>query len=332
MRLERLRKLMLTRGGGTTLQEIAVALEVSPRSARRYLERFQSDFELEQVPSPSRASSWRVKAIERPRKIGLRRAQCYALLATRRLFEPMRGSALFDEIDEAVRDLVTLANRPGRGPNAGLVDTEVEERFVHLPAEPANYAARADDVDVFYHAVADLHPVDCRHHPIGGDERGLTLHPYAMVLYQDAIYVVAAEPGQTPDDAMAFPLDELHDATLRPSERFALPSGFHLRRYYQGRFGLFPSTRKTRIVVDFEPRAAARVRHRQVHPSQRLSNLRSGGLRLTLQVDDVERVAQWVLGFGSGARVIEPDSLRQLVMQELKAALSLYRDRGSTEP
>jgi predicted DNA-binding transcriptional regulator YafY len=331
MRLERLRKLMLTRGGGTTLQEIAVALEVSPRSARRYLERFQSDFELEQVPSPSRASLWRVKAIERPRKIGLRRAQCYALLATRRLFEPMRGSALFDEIDEAVRDLVTLANRPGRGPNAGLVDTEVEERFVHLPAEPANYAARAEDIDVFYHAVADLHPVDCRHHPIGGDERGLTLHPYAMVLYQDAIHVVAAEPGQNPDDAMAFPLDELHDATLRAAERFALPAGFHLRRYYQGRFGLFSSTRKTRIVVDFEPGVAARVRHRQIHPSQRLSNLRSGGLRVTLQVDDVERVARWVLGFGSGARVIEPDSLRQLVMQELKAALSLYRDRGSTE-
>ena len=331
MRLERLRKLMLARGGGTTLQEIAVALEVSPRSARRYLERFQSDFELEQVPSPSRASLWRVKAIERPRKIGLRRAQCYALLATRRLFEPMRGSALFDEIDEAVRDLVTLANRPGRGPNAGLVDTEVEERFVHLPAEPANYAARAEDIDVFYHAVADLHPVDCRHHPVGGDERGLTLYPYAMVLYQDAIYVVAAEPDQHPDDATAFPLDELHDATLRPSERFALPSGFHLRRYYQGRFGLFPSTRKTRIVVDFEPSVAAHVRHRQIHPSQRLSNLRSGGLRVTLQVDDVERVARWVLGFGSGARVIEPDSLRQLVIQELKAALSLYRDRGSTE-
>lgn len=315
-----------------TLQEIAGALGVTTRSARRYLERFdQHEFELEQVPSPTRALLWRVKPVERPRKIGLRRAQCYGLLATRRLFEPMRGSAVFDEIDIAVRALLTLANRPGRGPNAGMVDTALEERFVHLPAEPADYRDRTEEIDVFYHAVANLRPVSCRHQLPTGEESLEVLHPYAMVLYQDALHVVAAEVGGNPEDARVYPLEDLHDATLSATEHFSLPEGFNLRRFYQGRFGLFPSARKTRIVVDFAPTAAASVRHRQVHPSQRISSLRTGGVRLTLQVDDIEPVARWILGFGSQARVIEPESLRKHVIQQLQAALSLYRDRGGTE-
>jgi predicted DNA-binding transcriptional regulator YafY len=315
-----------------TLQEIAGALDVTTRSARRYLERFdQHEFELEQVPSPTRALLWRVKPVERPRKIGLRRAQCYGLLATRRLFEPMRGSAVFDEIDIAVRALLTLANRPGRGPNAGMVDTALEERFVHLPAEPADYRDRTEEVDVFYHAVADLRPVACRHRPPTGDESQKILHPYALVLYQDALHVVAAEAGGDPQDVRVYPLDELEDATFSATEHFLLPEDFNLRRFYQGRFGLFPASRKTRVVVDFDPTAAATVRRRQVHPSQRVSALRTGGVRLTLQVDDIETVAQWILGFGSHARVIEPESLRKQVIQQLQAALSLYRDRGGTD-
>lgn len=331
-RLELLRKLLLQRARGMTLQEIAGALDVTTRSARRYLERFdQHEFELEQVPSPTRALLWRVKPVERPRKIGLRRAQCYGLLATRRLFEPMRGSAVFDEIDIAIRGLLTLANRPGRGPNAGMVDTALEERFVHLPAEPGDYRDRTEEVDVFYHAVADLRPVFCQHRPPGGDECPKVLHPYALVLFQDALHVVAAEAGGDPEDARVYPLEDLEDATLSATEHFLLPEDFSLRRFYQGRFGLFLASRKTRVVVDFDATVAPAVRRRQVHPSQRLSSLRTGGIRLTLQVDDIETVTQWILGFGSHARVIEPESLRNQVIQQLQAALSLYRDRGGPD-
>jgi predicted DNA-binding transcriptional regulator YafY len=339
-RIDLLRNLLLQRARGMTLQEIAEALDVTTRSARRYLHQIhQHEFELEQVPSQTRAPLWRVKPVERPRKIGLRRAQSYALLATRRLFEPMRGSAVFDEIDLAVRNLLTLANRPGRGPNAGMVDTALEDRFVHLPAVPADYRNQAEEIDVFYHAVADLRPVTCRHRPPFGEESNKTLHPYAMVLYQDAIYVVAAEVESQATSADAervaaqtYPLEELHDASLSAVDRFELPADFDLRGYYQGRFGLFPSSRKTRVVVDFDGTAASKLRHRQIHPTQRLSTLRGGGLRITFQVDDIDSVAEWVLGFGSRARVIEPEELRQYVIRELRGALSLYRDRLATDP
>lgn len=326
-RIDLLRNLLLQRSRGMTLHEIAQALSVTTRSARRYLQQIHDqEFELEQVPSPTRAPLWRVKPVERPRKIGLRRAQSYALLAARRLFEPLRGSALYDEIDIAIRSLLTIANRPGRGPNAGMVDTALEDRFVHLPAEPADYGTHTEEIDVFYHAVADLHPVTCRHRLPSGDEVNRILHPYAMVLYQDALFVIAADPDR-PDAPSTLPLHELHDAALQASEHFVLPADFNLRQYYQGRFGLSLTSRRVRVVVDFDASAADEVRHRQVHPTQRTSVLRGGGLRVTLQVDDLRTVAPWVLAFGSHVRVIEPDELRRLVIGELRSALKLYRDR-----
>jgi predicted DNA-binding transcriptional regulator YafY len=286
----------------------------------------ERDFELEQVAALTRAPLWRLRPDDRPRKIGLRRAQAYAFLAARRLFEPMRGSALFDEIDLALRSVLTLANRPGRGPNAGVVDAHLEDRFVYFPADPVDYSARTEEVDVLYHAVADLRPVHCRYRPPFGEERTIILHPFGMVLYRDAIYAVGSEQGVTTIEV--FPLEDLYDASVTNAGRFDLPEGFDLNDFYQGRFGLWRAESRVRVVVDFDASAAHEVRKRRFHPTQRLSAQRGGGVRLTMFVSDVERVASWVLAFGSRVRVVEPDELRKLVIRELRGAVARYRDRS----
>jgi len=323
---------MLNRAGGASLSDIAEDLNVTPRSARRYLKEFSKEFEIEKVLTRGGATRWRVKSVERPKNIGLRRTQCYALLATRRLFHSMHGSSLYLEFERAVDDLMVLANRPGRGPNAGLIDSGMEERFLHMPAEPADYADQSDDLDVFYHAVVELRSVQCSLRssaPTEITETPMTLHPYAMVLYQDGIHIVAADASQPKNEARVFQLHDLRNATLQTTERFELPEGFNLQSLYQGQFGLFPSSRTTKVVVDLDAWVADAVRHRQVHPSQKVSNQRGGGLRITFDLGDVGSVAKWVLGFGSHARVIGPKVLRDLVINELAAALTNYRESSA---
>ncbi|PIE20529.1 MAG: hypothetical protein CSA66_00465 [Proteobacteria bacterium] len=68
-----------------TLQDIADALDVTTRSARRYLKQIHEfEFELEQVPSTTRALLWRVKPVERPRARRRRRGH------PRRHLHPLR--------------------------------------------------------------------------------------------------------------------------------------------------------------------------------------------------------------------------------------------------
>ena len=310
-----------------TLQEIADKLAVTTRSARRYLQELSREYDLEKDPNRKGPPLRRLSPEERPRKISLRRTQAYALLAARRLFEPMQGSTLYEEIDLAIRNLMAVANRPGRGPNAGVADARLEERFLHLPLAPKDYRDRTDELDVLYQSVADLRPMTCRYRDSRGETSQVTMHPYAMVLYKDAIYAVGKHLGH--GDVRTFALDRMSDAEFSTTERFELPPDFDVQQYFQGQFGIWRGKDKIRVVVDFAPRVADYVRSRRVHPTQKLSALRGGGVRLTMTVGDTTEVASWVLGFGETARVVEPEDLRRRVIDELKGALALYRDRNA---
>jgi predicted DNA-binding transcriptional regulator YafY len=309
-----------------SLQEIADALQVTTRSARRYLKEVRREFELEKDGARSGAPLWRLRPDERPRKVELRRTQTYALLAARRLFEPMRGSALYDEIDLAIKNLTSLANRPGRGPNAGVADARLEERFLHLPFAPKDYSAKTEELDVLYQAVADLRPMSCQYKDAKGQTTSIVIHPYAMVLYKDAIYAVGRHMAS--DEIRTFALDRMSDAEFSTTDRFELPVDFHIDSWFQGQFGIWRGKDKVRVVIDFAPKVADYVRSRRIHPSQKVSSLRGGGVRLTMLIGDTTEVASWILGFGETARVVEPEALRTRVIQELRGALALYRDRS----
>jgi predicted DNA-binding transcriptional regulator YafY len=168
-----------------TIYELAAELSVSPRSLRRYLVEVKRELDLASVtPRPGGPSLWRLAPGEAVRKVEVRRTQAYALLAARRLFEPMKGSALYDEIHLASEKLLGVARRPGRGPNAGVADARLEERFLYLPFAPKDYGAKTEELDDVVQAVADLRPLTLRYRrPKDGREERI-VYPYAMVLYR----------------------------------------------------------------------------------------------------------------------------------------------------
>ena len=67
------------------------------------------------------------------------------------------------------------------------------------------------------------------------------------------------------------------------------------------------------IVVEFEPRAAAYVREREWHRSQRIEERPDGGLVLTLTVCNDWPLRAWILGFGPDAHVVSPVELAREV-------------------
>ena len=210
-KLDTMRTLLEQHPKGLTLYELATALYVTPRSMRRYLREMKGELDLRATPDKrGGALRWSVDPQAMPRKVELRRTQAYALLAARRVFEPMRGSTLFEEIDLATQRLVSIARRPGRGPNAGVADARLEERFLYLPFSPKDYRQKTEELDDLFQAVADLRPLACLYRRSGEreDER-VTIHPYAMVLYKDAIYCVGLHVQK--DEIRTFLLDRMRD-------------------------------------------------------------------------------------------------------------------------
>lgn len=331
-RLDRLRELLTKHPRGVSLYELADAISVSPRTMRRYLKEVERELDLES--SPSRAGGallWRIRASEIPRKVELRRTQAYAILAARRLFEPMRGSALFDEIDLATKKLLAFAQRPGRGPNAGLADARLEDRFLYLPFAPKNYGDKTEELDDLFQAVSDLRPLTLSYRSSSrAQEERITLHPYAMVLHRDAIYCVGHHVAR--GEVRTFVLDRMRDTECSVTERFELPASFDVGEYFQGELGVWKSEKKRKVVVDFDAQAAEYVRMRKVHATQKLASVAGGGVRLTMTVGNLNPVASWVLEWGARARVIEPPELVERVQHELEQALAGYAKRRSRTP
>jgi predicted DNA-binding transcriptional regulator YafY len=77
--------------------------------------------------------------------------------------------------------------------------------------------------------------------------------------------------------------------------------------------------------VRFAPAWARFVSERTWHPSQRVEARADGSLELALEVAGLSEVKSWVLSFGAGAKVLEPERLRRDVQQELAKALRQYR-------
>jgi len=323
-RLDLLRELLSRHPRGLSLEELADQLEVSTRSVRRYLKEMHHQYDLEPVQTRGGgALLWRIRAGEIPRKIELRRTQAYALLAARRLFEPLRGSALFEEIDLAVSRLLSVAQRPGRGPNAGLADARLEERFLYLPFAPKNYAEKTEELDDLFQAVSDLRPLTLLYRSAGKDQdERITIHPYALVLYRDSIYCVGYHADR--GEVRTLLLDRMRDTQAAITERFELPADFNIDDYFQGEFGIWKSTTKHKVVIDFDQQGAEYVRMRKVHPTQKLAAI-AGGVRLTMTVGNLRELTSWVLEWGRRAKVVEPPELVERVREELEGALKGYK-------
>jgi predicted DNA-binding transcriptional regulator YafY len=341
-RLDILREKLEVHSQGLTLEELATLLRVTTRSVRRYLRELALVTEIESIAvRRGGAHVWRIKPSERGRTVALRRTQAHALLAPRRVFDVLRGSALFDEIDVALRQVEQVARRPTvrvqvRGEPAG--DPRLDDRFAYVPPAPRIYANRSEDVDEVFQAVAELRRLRFRYREPataeGGKdarERGarITCHPYALVLHGGAIACVAHDVDR--DATRVFAFEKMADLEASADERFELPADFMIGEWLQGDFGIARSTRTIKLLLEFEPRAADGVRTRRVHPSQKLAVAADGRVRASMSLPEspevLDRAKTWLLGFGAAVRVIEPPELAEEIALELRRAAERYERR-----
>jgi predicted DNA-binding transcriptional regulator YafY len=344
-RLDHLRAQLESHAAGLTLEDMAGMLRVSTRSVRRYLRELGRITELESVEvKAGGAHVWRIKPSERGKAVPLRKLQAYALLATRRVFDLLKGSALYDEIDLAMRQVEQVAQRPpARVAPRGDPSPEarLEGRFLYVPALPRAYASRSEDFDEVFRALAEQRlmrfrfgtAIDAQQLGGGGAPPShktnlarVRAHPYAIVLQSGGIACIGRDCDR--NVARAFPFERMSEIEVSDGERFELPADFDVGEWLQGDFGVARAAKSIAVLVEFDARAAEAVRTRRVHPTQRLLVSADGRVRATFQVPEtpevLERVRSWVLGFGASAQVIEPKELADEVAVELARAAAKY--------
>lgn len=330
-RIDKLREVLESQPRGLTLEELAVALRVTQRSVRRYLreldgtregERFDTLESIETTPGG--AHVWRIKPGERGRKIELRRSQAYALLATRRALEVLRGSALHDEVELALGHIEKVAHTPFRSQGAEISgDNDLESRFFWLPPSVRSHASRGEDFDELFRAVADLRLVRFRPRTKIGEPRAerVIFQPYAMVVHKGTIQVLGAKARTREMEVVAF--EAMTELRASENEHFDLPAEFDVDDYVHGDLGIAPPTR-ARAMIEFDARVADDVKSRKWSPSQKLFNAPDGRVRLQLPLVNPDALVAFALSWGDAARIVDPPELVSHVAGVLSRALSRY--------
>ncbi len=116
------------------------------------------------------------------------------------------------------------------------------------------------------------------------------------------------------------------------NKTFARPERFSLDSRLRGSFGVHAGKGSHRVVLQFSPRAADFIREKRWHESQKLDELKGGGVRLTLKLSSLAEVARWVLSWGGDAMVIEPAELLENVRASARRLLQMTDSQPDSTP
>ena len=156
------------------------------------------------------------------------------------------------------------------------------------------------------------------------EEEVRIIRPYAVKEFEKRWYVVAfSEEAQ---DLRSYAMDRILSMTPT-GERFKMPKGFQVDELFEASYGIYlPGNDRPQLVkIRTTAREAAYLRDLPLHPSQTfLGEDEKGRSLFALRVIPNPNFVMELLKHGNRLEVLEPESLRAQVIDELRNALNIY--------
>ncbi len=146
------------------------------------------------------------------------------------------------------------------------------------------------------------------------------VHPYHLGCIKSLWYLFAYDLAR--GEVRTFALPRMRKVK-ETGARFRKPPGFSIARHLRGSFGVLTGKDLRRVRIRFDGVAARMVEERQWHPSQKIEQT-GGGIELKLELNSLEEIKSWVLGWGAHARVLEPPELVDRVRAAIEELALVY--------
>lgn len=141
-----------------------------------------------------------------------------------------------------------------------------------------------------------------------------TVAPYGLVLVEGSWMLVAR--CDLRQDIRHFRLSRMANL-IELDERFELPPHFDLMEYTP------LDDRRLRVCLRFDHDIADKVKESNYHYIDEMKE-HQDGLDVVLRVRLLDEVLQWVLGWGAGVIVLEPESFRNRIREEAQKMIKRY--------
>lgn len=147
------------------------------------------------------------------------------------------------------------------------------------------------------------------------------LDPYHGVRFDGDWYVVGY--CHLRREIRTFSLARMKSAR-KLDRQFRIPPDFNFRKLSGNHFGIHWTTDEILVRIRFDRATARFIRERHWHSSQEIEECGDGSLILSLTVNHLLELRRWILSWGSGAQVLEPEELAEQMRNESDKMAGMY--------
>ncbi len=298
---------------GLTLEQLAEGLDPSttrhPRTLRRDLDAIESagwPLLTERVDGRTR---WKLlDGVRQAPALRLSPTELMALTLSRRLIAPLQGTAIHTSLQSA------LSKASAALPPEGLALVQQLESAFSVGLGPhKRYKHHREIVERVTHAITQKKRIQIRYDSASrGRATRRQIDPYRLWYASGGLYLIGY--CHLRNEPRMFAVERIKSVTLTELP-YQIPLHFDFEAFVEDSLTVM---RGPRIEVEliFEKGTAAWAKDRVWHPSQQLTRLPGGKLRMIVTIADSRELVGWVLSFGGGVRVTRPLSLGAAVKQE----------------
>lgn len=313
---------------GRWVTDIAEQLGVSERTVRRDIQALQdAGVDIETTKQANRIYAH--LAEERNYSpVSITKRERFTLLAVRRVFDVFTKTPFLEDVQSV---LAKLEQRMSTKERAEL--EAFGEQFVYMPDHGTkSYEGKDEIIDAIQTGILHRKVVRYRYQGGRGEARSGHLAPFRLAMYRHGLYVIGARLKSPDADVPTAPLgvfaiERFTDAEYLKAHGFQIPEGSSVRGVLQGAFGphLTDETGPHEVRVEFSADRAHLVSSREWHPTQVITRLPDGRIRLAFRAPSLTPLVSWILEWGPHAQAVAPAELVQRVMRELDEARAQYR-------
>ena len=316
---------------GRTLTELRDELvealglsNLSDRTVRRDLEALQAagfDVDMHESKVAGRGSVWKLgPSLRGPNKISASATELLALSMGRNLLLPLKGTPFWQGIESLWHKMKDSL------PEAVWKHFDRRRQSVLVRGTPAKSYDRQQGV------LATLNRAIQQHRVVRIEYQTLTqnepaprdIEPYALVLHQGSLYVVAAACDAPAESAIRhWKLDRFHKATPL-DRRFRPPADFDAERHFADSLGMFKAGQPQEFRIRFTPRAATWIVEDPWHAQQAIALQADGSVIATIPGAYESEIITRVLALGMEAELLSPESSRRTLAETLRTMAERY--------
>lgn len=291
--------------------------EVSERTIKRDIQTLKYTLDAPISYSKSRNGYYLTKNWEFPFP-ELSTGEILTLFIANNLLKDLKGTPLYETGLTLSKKLEKLL--PER---VSIKDREIEE-MLSISFQPIKI--KKDIVDIFdklFNSIRERNSVLIKYYTISRDEETERIvDPYHLYNFEGVWYLVAYchKRGEVRD----FALDRINGITVL-KEKFNFKEDFNIKEYLQKSFRIYKGN-EDEFTLLFDPYQAKWIKERIWHNSQKISENPDGSLILKIK-GNKEEIKRWIIGYGKHVLVLEPESFREEIINELDELSEKYKKK-----